>query len=151
MTKIGLSRLAAYTDVFKRNDLLAALHFLLERNSLEEILLQVKQQYGSLESELQKKLLSIFEVVESIEDVLNCTFWHQMPKEYQSVTSNALFESIARCTKRQISLIWIINQRATIVNTFGRQFRPKTNFYVVQLVYNSTRFLFAVTATQMKK
>ena len=74
-----------------------------------------------------------------------------MPEEYQSFASNVLFESIARCTKRQISLIWIINQRATLVNTFGRQFRPKTNFYVVQLVYNSTRFLFAVTATQMKK
>ena len=140
-----------YSEAWKMNELLAALHFLLEENSLEEILLQVKQQYGSLESELQKKLPPIFEVVESVEGVLFPELWQQIPKEIQSLASNAMFESIARCTKRQISHIIIMNQRATLVNTFGRQFGPETNFYVVQFVYNSTIFPFAVTATRIQK
>ena len=114
-------------------------------------MLQVKQQYGSLESELQKKLPPIFEVVKSIEDVLLTYFWPQMPKEIQSLAYDALFESIARCTKRQISLLWIMNQRATLLNTLGRQFAPKTNFCVVEFVYNSKLFPFAVTATQIQK
>ena len=151
MNKIGLSRLAVYTDGSKNNGLLATLHFLREEKSLEEVLLQVKQQYGSLESELQKKLPQIFEVVKSIEDVLLTYFWQQMPKEIQSLASYALFESIARCTKKQISLIQITNQRAKLLNTFGRQFGPETNFYVVEFVYNSTRLPLAVTATRIQK
>ena len=140
-----------YSDVPKNNELLAALHFLLEENSLEEILLQVKQQYGSLESELQKKLPQIFEVVKSIEDVLYVDIWRQIPKEYQSLAYDALFESIARCTKRQISWIGIKNQRAELVNTSGRQFGPQTNFYVVEFVYNSTILPLAVPATRIQK
>ena len=151
MNKIGLSRLAVYTDTYKNNALLAALHFLLEENSLEKVLLQVKQQYGSLESELQKKLPRIFEVVKSIEDVLNPALWQQIPKEYQSLAYDALFESIARCTKRQISHIVIVNQRTQLLNTYGRQFGPETNFCVVELVYNSTRLPLAVTATRIQK
>ena len=150
MTKIGLSRLAAYTDVSKNNELVAGLHFLLEENSLEEVLLQVKLQYG-LESELKKKLPPIFEVVESVEDVLNPALWIDLPKEIQSLASNAMFESIARCTKRQISLIKIKNQRTQLLNTFGRQFGPETNFCVVEFVYNSTILPLAVTATRIQK
>ena len=120
-----------YTDLHTNNELLAALHFLLEENSLEVVLLQLKQQYGSLESELQKKLPQIFEVVKSIEDVLYVDIWRQIPKEYQSLAYDALLESIARCTKRQISLIQITNQRTKLLNTYGRQFGPQTNFYVV--------------------
>ena len=146
MNKIGLSRLAVYTDASKNNELLAALHFLLEENSLEEILLQVKQQYGSLESELQKKLPPILEVVKSIEDLLYVEIWRQIPKEYQSLAYDALLESIARCTKRQISLIQITNQRTKLLNTYGRQFGPQTNFYVVTFVYGSLILPFAVTA-----
>ena len=151
MNKIGLSRLAVYTDASKNNELLAALHFLLEENSLEEVLLQLKQQYGSLESELQKKLPQIFEVVKSIEDVLYVDIWRQITKEYESLAYDAMFESIARCTKRQISHIIIVNQRTRLLNTYGRQFGPETNFYVLQFVYDSIRYLFAVTATQMKQ
>ena len=66
-----------------------------------------------------------------------------------SLAKNALFESIARCTKRQISLIWIMNQRATLVNTFGKQFGPETNFCVVVFVYDSQKLPFAVTATRI--
>ena len=143
--------MAVYTDGSKNNGLLATLHFLREEKSLEEVLLQVKQQYGSLESELQKKLPPIFEVVESIEDLLYVEIWRQIPKEYQSLAYEALFESIARCTKKQISLIQITNQRAKLLNTFGRQFGPETNFYVVQFVSNSRTFPFAVTATQIQK
>ena len=143
--------MAVYTDVSKKNVLSAALHFLLEENSLEVVLLQLKQQYGSLEIELQKKLPQIFEVVKSIEDVLLTYFWPQMPKEIQSLASYALFESIARCTKRQISWIHISNQKAELLKIFGRQFGPKTNFYVVEFVYNSRIFPFAVTATQIQK
>ena len=150
MNKIGLSRLAVYTDASKNNELLAALHFLLEEKSLEEVLLQVKQQYGSLESELQKKLPQIFEVVKSIEDVLYVDIWRQIPKEYQSLAYEALFESIARCTKRQISLIQITNQRTKLLNTYGRQFGPQTNFYVATFVY-SLIFPFALTATRIQK
>ena len=151
MSQIGLSRLAVYSEAWKMNELLAALHFLLEENSLEEVLLQVKQQYGSLESDLQKKLPPIFEVVESVEDLLYVEIWRQIPKEYQSLAYEALFESIARCTKRQISLIQITNQRTKLLNTYGRQFGPQTNFYVVTFVYDSIIFPFAVTATQIQK
>ena len=140
-----------YTDASKNNELLAALHFLLEENSLKEVLLQVKQQYGSLESELQKKLPQIFEVVKSIEDVLYVDIWRQIPKEYQSLAYEALFESIARCTKRQISHIVIVNQRTQLLNTYGRQFGPETNFCVVVFVYDSQKLPFAVTATQIQK
>ena len=143
--------MAVYTDVSKKNVLSAALHFLLEENSLEVVFLQLKLQYGSLESELQKKLPPIFEVVESVEDVLNPGLWQEIPNEIQSLVENALFESIARCTKRQISLIQITNQREELLNTFGRQFGPQTNFYVVTFVYNSIIFPFAVTATRIQK
>ena len=136
-----------YTDAYKKNELLAALHFLQEEKSLEEILLQVKQQYGSLESELQKKLPQIFEVFKSIVDVLHLALWQQIPKEYQYLAYDALLESIARCTKRQISWIGIKNQRAELINTSGRQFGPQTNFYVVVFVYDSQKLPFAVTAT----
>ena len=149
MSKIGLSRLAVYTDAYKKNELLAALHFLLEENSLEEILLQVKQQYGSLESELQKKLPPIFEVVKSIEDVLYVDIWRQIPKEYESLAYDAMFESIARCTKRQMSHIIIANQRAELFDTYGRQFGSQTNFYVVEFAYSSQKLPFAVTATRI--
>ena len=151
MTKIGLSRLAAYTDVSKNNELVAGLHFLLEENSLEVVFLQLKLQYGSLESELQKKLPQIFEVAESIEDVLNAGYWKHIPEEIQSLVENTLFESIARCTKRQISHIVIVNQRTQLLNTYGRQFGPETNFCVVEFVYNSTRLPLAVTATRIQK
>ena len=141
-----------YNDAEEKNELLAALHFLLEENSLEEVLLQLKLQYGSLESELQKKLPPIFEVVESVEDVLNPGLWQEIPNEIQSLVENALFESIARCTKRQISHIIIANQREELHNTlFGRQFGPQTNFYVVEFVYDSRIFPFAVTATRIQK
>ena len=140
-----------YSDAVKNNPFLAALHFLLEENSLEEVVLKLKHQYESLESELQKKLPPIFQCVKSSEDVLDMTFWQGMPKGIESLTYNALFESIARCSKRQISLIRIMNQRATLLNTFGRQFPPETNFYVVEFVYDSMRFPFAVTATQIQK
>ena len=151
MSQIGLSRLAVYSEAWKMNELLAALHFLLEENSLEEVLLQLKQQYGSLESDLQKKLPPIFEVVKSIEDVLYVDIWRQIPKEYQSLAYEALFESIARCTKRQISHIVIVNQRTQLLNTYGRQFGPETNFCVVEFVHNSTRLPLAVTATRIQK
>ena len=150
MNKIGLSRLAVYTDIRTRNQFLAALHFVIEESSLEEVMLEVKQQY-ELESVLQKRLPLIFEVLKSSEDVLDMTFWQGMPKGIESLTYNALFESIARCSRRQISLIRIMNQRATLLNTFGRQFPPETNFYVVEFVYDSMRFPFAVTATQIQK
>ena len=136
-----------YTDASKNNELLAALHFLLEEKSLEEVLLQVKQQYGSLESDLQKKLPPIFEVVKSIEDVLSPGLLRQSSKD----AYDALFESIARCTKRQISLIRIMNQKAKLLNTFGRQFGPETNFCVVEFVYDSRRLPLAVTATRIQK
>ena len=139
------------TELVQKNQFLASLHFLLEENSLEEVVLKLKQQYESLEIELQKKLPPIFQVGKSSEDVLHIGIWQQLPKEIKSLTSNALFESIARCTKRQISLIRIMNQRATLLNTFGRQFPPETNFYVVEFVYDSMRFPFAVTATQIQK
>ena len=74
-----------------------------------------------------------------------------MSEKMSSLAKNALFESIARCTKRQISWYQITNQRATLVNTFGRQFGPQTNFYVVTFVYNSIIFPFAVTATRIQK
>ena len=151
MNQVALSRLAVYSNAFKKNPFLAALHFLLEENSLEEVVLKLKHQYESLESELQKKLPPIFQCVKSSEDVLLMGFWQQLPKEIESLTSNALFESIARCSKRQISLLRIMNQRATLLNTFGRQFGPGTNFYVVECVYNSIIFPFAVTATQIQK
>jgi len=151
LNKNGSSRLAVYTDVSKNNELLAALHFLLEENSLEEVVLKLKHQYESLEIELQKKLPPIFQVGKSSEDVLHQGFWQQLPKEVESLTFNALFESIARCSKRQISLIRIMNQRATLLNTFGRQFPPETNFCVVEFVYDSMRFPFSVTATQIQK
>ena len=140
-----------YSDRSRKNELLAALHFLLEENSLEEVLLQVKQQYGSLESELQKKLPPIFEFVKSIEDVLYSDFWQLIPKQIQSLAYDALLESIARCTKRQISHIVIVNQRTQLLNTYGRQFGPETNFCVVEFVYNSTRLPLAVTATRIQK
>ena len=79
------------------------------------------------------------------------SLWAQMSEKMSSLAKNALFESIARCTKRQISLIWIMNQRAELLDTYGRQFRPETNFYVVQFVYDSISFPFAVKATQIKK
>ena len=143
--------MAVYTDGSKKNELVAALHFLQEDDSLEVVLLQVKQQYGSLESELQKKLPPIFEVVESVEDVLNPALWIDLPKEIQSLASNAMFESIARCTKRQTSHIVIVNQRTQLLNTFGKQFGPQTNFCVVEFVYNSTKFPFAITAAPIQK
>ena len=151
MNKYGLSRLAVYTDAVKNNPFLAALHFLLEENSLEEVMLEVKQQYESLEIELQKKLPPIFQWVKSSEDVLELCFWLKIQQKIVSLTSNALFESIARCTKRQTSHIGIMNQRAIPLNTFGKQFAPKTNFCVVEFVYNSRIFSFAVTATQIQK
>ena len=79
------------------------------------------------------------------------SLWAQMSEKLSSLAKNALFESIARCTKRQISLIWIMNQKAKPVNTVGSQFGPETNFYVVQFVYDSIIFPFTVTATQSRK
>ena len=140
-----------YSDAVKNNPFLAALHFLLEENSLEEVMLKLKHQYESLESELQKKLPPIFQWFKSSEDVLDLSLWVQIPEEMKSLAYNGLFESIARCSKRQISLIRIMNQRASVQNTFGRQFGPGTNFYVVQFVYSSIILPFAVTATQIQK
>ena len=77
------------------------------------------------------------------------SLWAQMSEKMSSLAKNALFESIARCTKRQISLIWIMNQRARLVNTFGKQFGPQTNFCVVEFVYDSRKLPFAVTATRI--
>ena len=139
-----------YSEV-KNNQILAALHFLRAEKAFEAIMLDVKHQYESLESELQKKLPPIFQVGKSSEDVLHMKLWQQLPKEIDFLTSNALFESIATCTKRQISLLRIMSQRATLLNTFGRQFGPGTNFYVVQFVYSSIILPFAVTATQIQK
>ena len=80
-----------------------------------------------------------------------CNCGHKCQKKMSSLAKNALFESIARCTKRQISRIIIDNQRAERLNTYERQFGPQTNFYVVEFVYNSRIFPFAVTATQIQK
>ena len=155
---MDLSRLAVYTHTVKNNQILAALHFLLEENSLEEVMLEVKHQYGNYESELQMKLSGpkknlppIFRAVNSNENVLLRDLWEQLPKEKEPVAYHSLLESIARCTKRQISLIRIMNQKAKLLNTFGRQFGPETNFYVVEFVYNSRIFPFAVTATRIQK
>ena len=112
MNKFGLSRLAVYTVQEKKNQLLAALHFLQEERSLEEVMLEVKEQYGSLESELQKKLPPIFQWVKSSEDVLLLGFWlNGVPKEMRSLITNGLFESMARCSKRQLSVLRIKNLR----------------------------------------
>ena len=146
LNKIGLSRLALCNGD-KANQLLAALHFALVENSLEEVLMEVKQQYESLENELQKKLPPIFEMVHSIEDALASSVLDQMPKK----CIDALFESIARCTKRQISHMIIVNQRPQLLNTFGKQFGPETNFYAVQFAFDSIVLTFAVTATRIKK
>ena len=144
MNKIGLSRLAVTTELVKKNDFLAALHFLLEENSLEEVMLK-------LESELQKKLPPIFKVFKSIEDLLIVRSWRKLPQEFVSLANDATFESIARCTKRQISKIQIQNQIAVPVNTYGRQFPLESNFYVVEFCYNSEKFPFAATATKIRK
>ena len=148
---MGLSRLAVYNHAVKKSQVLAALHFELEENSLEEVMLEVKHQYENLESELLKKLPPIFQWVESSERVLmDMGIWQQMPEEMQSSAYDALLESVARCTKRQISKIQV-HQRATLPKTFGRQFSIETNFCVVEFVYNSKILPFAVTATKIKK
>ena len=155
MNKIGLSRLAVYTVQEKKNQLLAALHFLQEERSLEEVMLEVKEQYGSLESELQKKLPPIFQWVKSSEDVLLLGFWlNGVPKEMRSLITNGLFESMARCSKRQLSVLRIKNLRGTLLpelTTFGGQFEPETNFCIVDFAYDTRVFPFAVTATQIQK
>ena len=79
------------------------------------------------------------------------SLWAQMSEKMSSLAKNALFESIARCTKRQISHIVIWNQRAKLFDTYGRQFGSQTNFYVVEFAYNSTRLQLAVTATRIQK
>ena len=154
MNKFGLSRLAVCTDGERNNPLLAALHFLQEERSLKEVMLEVKQQY-ELESVLQKKLplFPIFEAVKSSEDVLNLGVWLQLPKEIESLASDAMFESIARCNKRQISLLYISNLRKLLleVKIFGKQFEPETNFCIVAFVHNRKLLPFAVTATQIQK
>ena len=154
MNKFGLSRLAVCTEAEKNNTLLAALHFLQEERSLKEVMLEVKQQY-ELESVLQKKLplFPIFEAVKSSEDVLNLGVWLQLPKEIETLASDAMFESIARCNKRQISLLYISNLRKLLreVNIFGKQFEPETNFCIVAFVHNSGLLPIAVTATQIQK
>ena len=148
MNKFGLSRLAVCTDGERNNPLLAALHFLQEEKSLKEVMLEVKQQY-ELESVLQKKL-PLFPL---FEDVLNIGLWQLLPKEIASLTSDAMLESIARCNKRQISLLYISNVRKLLreVNIFGKQFEPETNFCIVAFVHNSRLLPFAVTATQIQK
>ena len=78
------------------------------------------------------------------------SLWAQMSEKMSSLAKNALFESIARCTKRQMSRIWIMNQRAELLQTYGRQFGPETNF-VVEFAYNSKRLPLAVTATRIQK
>ena len=79
------------------------------------------------------------------------SLWAQMSEKMSSLAKNALFESIARCTKRQMSRIWIMNQRAELLQTYGRQFGPETNFVVVEFAYNSKRLPLAVTATRIQK
>ena len=79
------------------------------------------------------------------------SLWAQMSEKMSSLAKNALFESIARCTKRQMSRIWIMNQRAELLHTYGRQFGPETNFVVVEFAYNSKRLPLAVTATRIQK
>ena len=155
MNKFGLSRLAVCTDAERNNSLLAALHFLQEERSLKEVMLEVKQQY-ELESVLQKKLPPIFQVGKSSEDVLNIILWQLLQKEIESLASDAsdaMFESIARCNKRQISLLYISNLRKLLpeVKIFGKQFEPETKFCIVVFVHNSGLLPFAVTATQIQK
>ena len=50
-----------------------------------------------------------------------------------------------------MSRIWIMNQRAELLHTYGRQFGPETNFVVVEFAYNSKRLPLAVTATRIQK
>ena len=148
MNKIGLSPSAAYTNSGWSNEFLAALHFLLEENSLEEVFLRIKQQYGSLQ--IEKKPL-IFDCVQSGETLLSMDLWRQLPQEMLILASNGLFESIARCSKRQISWIGFTlgmkNHKAELYYTFGKQFSAETNFYVVEFAYSSQKLPFAVTAT----
>ena len=68
------------------------------------------------------------------------SLWAQMSEKMSSLAKNALFESIARCTKRQMSRIWIMNQRAELLQTYGRQFGPETNFVVVELEFKNKIF-----------
>ena len=157
LNKFGLSRLAVCTDAERNNPLLAALHFLQEERSLKEVMLEVKQQY-ELESVLQKKLplFPLFEDVKSSEDVLNIGLWQLLQKEIGSLASDAsdaMFESIARCNKRQISLLYISNLRKLLpeVNIFGKQVDPETMLCIVGFVHFLKLLPFAVTATQIHK
>ena len=107
---------------------------------------------------LRKKLsiFPIFEEVKSCESVLNIGLWQVLQKEIGSLASNAsdaMFESIARCNKRQISLLYISILRKLLpeVKIFGKQFEPETKFCIVVFVHNSGLLPFAVTATQIQK
>ena len=149
MNQVALSRLAVYTDGVRNNHILAALHFLLEESSFEEVILLVKQHY-ELES-VSEKSIPLFEFVKSSEDVLDVGLWQHFPEELRSFAYDAMLQSIARCSKRQICCLRITSQRGTLVptllSTFGRQFEPVPSLFIVTFVYNSRIMSFAVAAT----
>ena len=146
MKYIGSSLLAVYNEGDINYLLEAALHFALEESSLEEVSLKIRQQYESLDSELKKKLPAIFDWVKSNEKALKLNVWQKIPEEMASVAQRAMLESIARCSKRQISWIQFKckSQTAILYETFGKQFASNTNFCIVQFVAGRQVFPFAV-------
>ena len=111
------------------------------------------EQYESLDSELKKKLPAIFDWVKSNEKALKLNVWQKIPEVMASVAQRAMLESIARCSKRQISWIQFKckSQTAILYETFGKQFASNTNFCIVQFVAGRQVFPFATNYVWHKK
>ena len=155
-----MSRVAVQSNGAQHLLILSALHFELEKRSLEEVLMRVKKQSEILKREHSgQKIFSIFQVYDEtnsrgqnlmkLSDILNMELWSLFPQEISNVGLDFMMKSIARCIKRQIHWINIIDKEVITADIFGSQFHQNTTFYLVNFIYNS-KLSCVVTATEIQ-
>ena len=137
----------------------AALYFELEKRPLQEVLMKVKKQSEVLERELHdQKIISIFQLFKSknikkmtdLNQILNVEVWSMFPPLIQNEASNAMLESIARCSRRQIHCLQLEERIVISDMLYGSQFHPETAFYLVNFIHNS-KLSFVVTAVPIEE